>query len=125
MPNRTPRPSSTARGLGHNHQQHRARLLLRHIDGRPCWCCDRPMYKDPKRNYDGRTLHADHSRARSTVGVGNSTADRLLHATCNEQRGDGSHDDQRPALTRRAGTADRGADSDLGELCYFDWPALT
>lgn len=126
MPNtshRKPRPGSTARGLGYDHQTHRARLLLRHVDGKPCWWCGRKMFKQPARNWDKRVLHADHSRSRSTVGIGNSTADRLLHATCNEQRGDGSRDDTRPALT---GTDDRkrSVDTDLGQLCYFPWPEL-
>lgn len=126
MPNsshRAPRPGSTARGLGHHHQQHRTRLLLRHVDGTPCYWCARPMYRDPKRNWDSRPLHADHSRSRSTYGVGNTTADRLLHATCNERRGDGSRDDQRPALTGSAEGLNPAVDPDLGELTYFDWPS--
>ncbi|MEZ0352379.1 hypothetical protein [Mycobacterium sp. pR1184] len=125
MPNtshRKPRPGSTARGLGHDHQQHRSRLLLRHVDGTACYWCAAKMYRDPKRNWDGRPLHADHSRSRSVYGVGNTTADRLLHATCNERRGDGSRDDQRPALTGQS--PDNGRDPDLGELTYFDWPDL-
>lgn len=127
MPNtshRAPRPGSTARGLGHQHQQHRIRLMARHVDGRPCWWCGNPLYRDPKRNWDRRVLHADHSRSRSTYGIGNTTADRLLHATCNEQRGDGSRDDQRPALTGSAEILNRPVDPELGELTYFDWPDL-
>ena len=114
-----PRPGSTARGLGHHHQQHRSRLMLRHVDGTPCWWCGAKMWRDPARNYDRRPLHADHSRSRSMYGLGNTVADRLLHASCNEQRGDGSRDDQRPALT---GDRPREHDPDLGELTYFPWP---
>lgn len=127
MPNsshRAPRPGSTARGLGYNHQQHRSRLLLRHVDGNRCWWCNRPMFRDPARNWDRRVLHADHSRSRSTYGVGNTTADRLLHATCNERRGDGNRDDQRPALTGNADNLNGAVDPNLGELTYFDWPDL-
>jgi hypothetical protein len=45
-----------------------------------------------------------------------SVADRLLHGLCNKQRGDGSHDDQRPALqlVRQP--------SNLGDL-VMGWPA--
>ncbi|BCO40578.1 hypothetical protein MINTM001_17170 [Mycobacterium paraintracellulare] len=129
MPNsshRAPRPGSTARGLGYHHQQHRTRLLLRHVDGTSCWWCAQAMYREPKRNWDSRQLHADHSRSRSTYGVGNTTANRLLHATCNERRGDGSRDDQRPALTlaESADSPNRAVHPDLGELTYFDWPDL-
>jgi hypothetical protein len=76
------------------------------------------MYRDPGRNPDRRALHVDHSKSRSEFGIGNTVADRLLHASCNEQRGNGSRDDQRPALT---GQPD-GVDPDLGTLHYFDWP---
>lgn len=106
--------SSTARGLGHDHQVQRARLLNRHVDGSSCWWCGKPLYRNPARNPDGRVLHADHSRPRSTYG--RSAADRLLHASCNESRGDGTRDDQRPALTRPPGW-----DPLLG-VRVFDWP---
>lgn len=45
------------------------------------------MYREPKHNHDGLALHADHSLARS---LGGTLPDRLLHATCNESRGDGT-----------------------------------
>jgi hypothetical protein len=85
-------------GLDHQHDLNRGRLMVRHTDGRRCWWCGRPMYKDPKRNFDGHPLEADHSKSRSRYGAGNTHADRLLHKKCNIQRGDGTHDDQRPTL---------------------------
>jgi hypothetical protein len=125
VPNRSPkRPGSTARGLGHAHQLHRERLLLRHIDGMPCFWCGNKMFKDAIRNPDRRPLHADHSKSRSQYGTGNSTADRLLHASCNEARGDGSRDHLRPALgdVSTSPDADPDFDPQLGRRPYFDWP---
>jgi hypothetical protein len=45
------------------------------------------MYRDPARNPDGLPLHADHETARAHGG---KQADRLLLATCNMSRGDGT-----------------------------------
>ena len=45
------------------------------------------MYRDPMLNPDGLPLEADHTIARSQGGV---LADRLLLATCNRSRGDGT-----------------------------------
>lgn len=118
---RTPQPTARRtnkqRGLGWDHTQNRERLLARHTDGRPCWWCGLPMYRDAARNPDGRTLHADHTRARSRGG---KTADRLLHASCNEARGDGSRDDDRPTAPPPV-TDDPPAD--LGPLA-MNWPTF-
>lgn len=54
------------------------------------------MFKDILRNWDRKKLAADHSIPRATGGM---RADRLLHDTCNKQRGDGRRDDRRPAVT--------------------------
>lgn len=97
MPRRTTK-STTERGLGYQHQQERKSLLRRHTDGSLCWWCDRPMFKRDADNWDSRPLAADHSIARA---LGGTRADRLLHWTCNAQRGDGSRDHQRPTLTGR------------------------
>lgn len=51
------------------------------------------MYRDADRNADAMPLEADHTQARSQGGT---VADRLLLATCNRSRGDG---------TRAAGSA--------------------
>lgn len=118
MPSRTPRKRSTTtqKGLGHHHQVVRERLMLRHVDGTKCWWCSRPMFRDKTRNWDGRSLHADHDTARSRGGT---TATRLLHAACNEERGDGSRDHRRPTATT---TPDpRDVDPLLGNL-VMDWP---
>jgi len=45
------------------------------------------MYRDPYRNPDGQPLEADHSNARS---LGGTLADRLMLATCNRSRGNGT-----------------------------------
>lgn len=110
----TGRRTNKQRGLGWQHTQNRDRLLARHRDGRPCWWCGKPMWRDATRNPDRRPLHADHTRARSRGGT---TADRLLHAACNEARGDGSRDHDRPAAETVAGRTD----ADLGPLA-MPWP---
>lgn len=55
-----------------------------------------PMYREASRNFDEQVLHADHSVSRAHGGV---LADRLLHGKCNKDRGDGSRDHLRPAVT--------------------------
>lgn len=123
MPNTTPRLTTTQKGLGYDHQVHRDRLLLRHVDGSLCWWCARKMFREPTRNWDGKPLNADHERSRALHGVAGNSANRLLHDTCNKQRGDGSRDDQRPALNPDAASdLDAAADKLLGDLCYFAWP---
>lgn len=93
-----PRPakSTTAKGLGWPHQQQVKVLRHNHVDGSPCFWCGLPMFLDDERNWDRRPLAGDHSLARTNGGT---KADRLLHSTCNKQRGDGSRDDKRPAVT--------------------------
>ena len=107
--------STTARGLGWQHQRDRERLLRNHIDGTLCWWDASPMYRDPAKNWDGKPLEADHTIARS---AGGTAADRLLCSTCNRQRGDGSRDHTRPALTGRPTEI---TTSPLGH-CAMDWP---
>lgn len=91
--------SSTARGLGRVHQLHVAALFRALVDGALCWWCGKGMYHDPEQNWDKRKLRGDHSIPRA---MGGTRADRLLHATCNEQRQDGRRDHLRPALTGTA-----------------------
>lgn len=94
--------SSTARGLGVVHRRRRADLMRQHVDGTPCPCqpgcgpgcpCGPggglPMFRDPRLNYDGLPLEADHVIARSKGGT---IATRLLLATCNRSRGAGRDD---------------------------------
>ena len=122
MPNTSPKPKTTTqKGLGHDHQVHRGRLMSRHVDGSRCWWCGRKMYRDPARNWDGKSLNADHERARARYGLSGNQANRLLHDTCNKQRGDGSRDDQRPALL---GIDPEALEPDpvLGRL-VLAWPA--
>lgn len=76
------------------------------------------MYRNKTRNWDGQALEADHTKARSRFGAGKTRADRLLHKTCNIQRGDGTHDDERPALARQVIIT---ADETLGPLA-MGWP---
>lgn len=121
MPSRSrgaPKQTTTQRGLGHDHQTNRDRLLVRHVDGRRCWWCAKPMYRDKTKNWDAHPLEADHSKSRSRFGAGKTRADRLLHKTCNIRRGDGTHDDERPAL---AGQITVPEDASLGPLA-MGWP---
>lgn len=90
-------------GLGWRHRQQREHLLAQHIDGSPCPCLNLndcgpsclcrphgrglPMYRDRYRNPDHMPLEADHSNPRA---LGGTLADRLLLATCNRSRGDGT-----------------------------------
>lgn len=112
----TRRQTTTNRGLGWHHQQTRTRLLNRHRNGTPCWWCDRPMYRQPDDNFDHAPLEADHTIARSQGG---RTADRLLHMTCNRERGDGTRDHLRPALT---GHSTPPATDEPDDLRIMPWP---
>lgn len=88
--------TTTQRGLGWNHQKTRTHLLTHHHDGKPCWWCGLPMYREPERNWDNAPLEADHETSRDHGG---HKANRLLHMTCNRQRGNGDRDHLRPTLT--------------------------
>lgn len=83
--------STTQRGLGWDHQKQRERLLRLHVDGSPCAWCGQPMWRDTQE------LDADHEQARS---LGGTRADRLLHASCNRQRGDGTRDNKTAEANR-------------------------
>lgn len=90
----THRRTTGQRGLGYRHKQAVAELKRRHIEGTPCWWCGEPMLRS-------QALAGDHTQPRS---AGGALADRLLHAVCNCERGDGTRDHLRPALTgKRAG----------------------
>ncbi|WP_239010511.1 MULTISPECIES: hypothetical protein [Rhodococcus] len=110
--------TTTERGLGWKHRQQRDRLLRNHVDGSPCWWCNQPLHRDPTRNWDGRSLHADHSIARSRGGT---IADRLIHDTCNKSRGDGSRDHLRPAITGIDPASAKSIDDQLG-IRLLPWP---
>ncbi len=105
------RGTTTARGLGWRHQQQAAALKRRHVDGTPCWWCGEPMYL-------AQGLHADHSIPRSQGG---SIADRLVHGSCNLERGDGRNDHRRPALTGQPVNDRKRLPVDLGKL-VMPWP---
>lgn len=107
--------TTTERGLGWTHQQQTQALKDTHIDGTPCWWCGRPMFLDPDRNWDHRALSGDHTVPRADGGT---ITDRLLHGTCNSERGDGSRDDHRPSLTEHS-AAQQLSDADLRRM---DWP---
>jgi hypothetical protein len=82
------RKATTQRGLGWAHRKRRTALLRSFVEGTLCWWCGKPMHS-------GQVLSADHSIPRA---LGGRVADRLLHAPCNIERGDGSRDHLRPAL---------------------------
>ncbi|MGW6699628.1 hypothetical protein [Nocardia sp. NPDC055049] len=90
----TRKRTTTQKGLGWAHQQRRKALLDVLRDGETCWWCGEPMYRV-------QALAADHSKARAHHD--HTEADRLLHDVCNKERGDGSRDHLRPALTRATG----------------------
>ena len=109
--------TTTQRGLGWEHQKQRARLIRAHVDGTLCFWCGLPMFKTQK-------LEADHSLTRSQGG---KKADRLLHGynqlgnRCNQERGDGSRDHLRPAVTGKALEVDQESAEALG-FRAMDWP---
>ena len=112
QPIRTGKPTTKSRGYGYDHERQRLRLLRNLRDGDPCWWCGRPLHRDRDRNFDGRSLNADHG---VSLAKGGTKADRLLHDTCNKQRGDGSRDALRPSANggiwppvKNAGTFHRG-----------------
>lgn len=67
---------------------------------------------DGKPDLTSGVLHGEHSDGKD----GNALPDKLLHGLCNKRRGDGSRDDERPALKLIA------PDNDLGDL-VMGWPA--
>lgn len=85
------------------------------------------MWRDPTRNFDAAPLEADHSQSRKAqraAGIAVSAlrkADRLLHHTCNRQRGDGSRDALRPAVT---GAWPGEEPTDPLGVRAMPWPAL-
>ncbi|WP_431231513.1 hypothetical protein ACQ856_18295 [Mycolicibacterium psychrotolerans] len=113
--------TTTQKGLGGDHQANRERLLHRHVNGKPCWWCGEPMYREKERNPDGFALEADHSRKRATHGNHGNRADRLLHKLCNIARNT-TPDDQRPALLKLLKTQPAEPNpNDLGPLAMA-WP---
>lgn len=124
------RKTTTEKGLGWRHRQAVDGLKRRHVDGSPCDWCGRPMYLDRTKNWDynpestsplSGTLHADHSamtRADAIrQGVPIPLPDRLLHQTCNIQRGDGGNDH---LAANAAGQA--AADTEAGVTLLMPWP---
>lgn len=105
------RGTTTQRGLGWQHQQQREALLRRLVPGTPCWWCGQGLYPE-------QGLHADHSIPRSQGGT---RADRLVHKSCNLERGDGRNDWRRPALTGKPVNDRKQVPVDLGKLS-MPWP---
>ncbi|AGT11705.1 HNH endonuclease [Mycobacterium phage Ejimix] len=97
-------PPDKGDGLGWRHQRALKALRRDHVDGSPCDWCGRPMWLDPTRNYDydpevkrngNGVLQGDHMEPRREYlkrGEPTPLPDRLLHAECNRQRGDGKND---------------------------------
>ncbi|AEG81699.1 hypothetical protein [Corynebacterium ulcerans] len=83
----------------HNHEIPRKRLLMALRDGTPCYWCGLPLHKDKTQNWDGLPLAADHYNPHGARN--GEQPDSLLHFKCNSQRGDGSRDFTRPAITGR------------------------
>ncbi len=96
--------------------------MRKHIEGSLCYWCGLPMFKEKPRNWDRKTLAGDHSVPRV---AGGKLCDRLLHSTCNGQRGDGQLDSQRPVLTsthpRDWRAKDAAAEQLSAENLAMDW----
>ncbi len=106
-------PTTTNRGLGWHRQQTRTRLLApqRH----PLLVVRPPHVPTTRRQLGPAPLEADHTIARSQGG---RTADRLLHMTCNRERGDGTRDH----LARLAGHSAPPATDEPDDLRIMPWP---
>ncbi len=83
--------STTARGLGHEHQSLRAYKLKVLVDGTPCRRCGQQM-RHPDRCPDGPCFHCTldlgHAEDRVIVGpTGGSGRSELEHARCNRGAG--------------------------------------
>lgn len=103
--------------LGRKHKANRARMLAKLQPGEPCWWCGEGMHADAASNPDQLALAADHEVARVNGGV---KASRLLHGSCNSQRGDGSWDHLRPAVTGRPFSRDEDPD-ERARWTLLDW----
>lgn len=112
--------TTTQKGYDHDHKENRRRLLQRHVDGKPCWWCGKPMYRDAARNHDGHPLEAHHSKSLARHGRAGNRADTLLHKVCNIQCGDGTRDHLRPTRQRTADTTEYAAL--IGPLAMTCWP---
>lgn len=124
------RPNPEQRGLGHTHRRQVDALKKRHIDGTPCWWCGKPMYRNRTRNWDydptstdraSGSLAGDHTLTRA---AGGTTTDRLLHGRCNKERGDGTRDHLRPALSHNLNHQPDPTPTPptLGNLAITCWP---
>lgn len=129
MATTTPKRKTTnEKGLGYKHQQAVEALKRRHTDGSPCDWCGKPRHLDPTKNWDynpdvagSGKLHGDHgamTRAEAVRrGVPIPLPDRLLHKTCNQQRGDGVNDHL--AVANRGKVLDGAANA---ERLVMPWP---
>lgn len=121
------RPTPAARGYDDSHRERARQLRANHVDGTLCWWCLLPMFRDRTKNHDyeanavrsdgqpdltSGVLHADHPEGKD----GGKLPERLMHGLCNKQRGNGTRDDQRPALQHVAAT-----ENPLGNLT-MGWP---
>lgn len=118
--------SSTQRGYGVRHKRMRRLLLAQLVDGTPCPWCNKPLYKQPEKNFDGAPLEADHEKDIKTYGT-KHFANRLLHRRCNRQRGAG-FDERSPLkqsgkpLDSHVGRSSGDAEQcDEGKTPVFEW----
>lgn len=112
--------NSTAQGYGHAHQQQRKKLLHLMRDGEQCWWCGLPMFRDKTKNWDGKSLAADHSEEHGARNQ--QPADRLLHCDCNSRRQGGRNDHLRPAVTGRHPSEPLAPRAEENALtCGFVW----
>lgn len=64
---------------GPHHKKQRQALVYLHEDGSECEVCAQPMYLDGSKNWDGKSLEADHEDADTS-----QPANRLIHSRCNK-----------------------------------------
>lgn len=88
-----------ANAWGSKHKKSVARLKAKHVEGSPCGWCGEPMWL-------AQGLQGDHSISRAKGGT---VTDRLLHGECNRERGDGSCDHLRPAITGKPLAMSKGS----------------
>lgn len=130
----TRRKTTTEKGLGWRHRQAVDGLKRRHIDGTPCFWDGRPMYLDRTRNWDydpnssnptSGELQGDHEMSRAEAlrqGVQIPLPNRLMHAECNRQRGDGRNDHLAWGNSGRPPVMDMPSDAAVTEHLLMPWP---
>lgn len=92
-----PRPTTTQRGYGYEHQQARAEALRALVPGDPCPFCGEGMAPTMRLDYDHYP----------PLALGGGGVRRLAHASCNRRAGQAIATQRRRLRARTNGTPRR------------------